>query len=237
VPDGEPTLDIDLGKAIKMIKPLGLKVAVISNASLMWDESVREDLYKADLVSLKVDTVNKDIWKRINRPHRDLKLNSILQGIFEFSQIFKGILITETMLIKGLNDSKDEILKAADYIAGLAPARSYISIPTRPPSEKWVKPASESGINMAYQIFTSRLIKSEYLIGYEGNEFASTGKADEDLLSITSVHPMREEGMEEFLKKAHAQRSLLERLIKDKKLIKLDYNNKSFYVRRFPEVR
>ena len=59
VPDGEPTLDANLGKEIDMLKPLGIKMAVISNASLIWDESVREDLKKADWVSVKVDALDE----------------------------------------------------------------------------------------------------------------------------------------------------------------------------------
>ena len=33
VPDGEPTLDINLGKEIGLLKALGIKIAVITNAS------------------------------------------------------------------------------------------------------------------------------------------------------------------------------------------------------------
>jgi hypothetical protein len=50
-----------------------------------------------------------------------------------------------------------------------------------------------------------RLSGVEYLIGYEGNAFACAGNVQEDLLSITSVHPMREEAMAEFLKKSWHQ--------------------------------
>ena len=55
VPDGEPTLDIHLGDEIEALHNFGIKIAVISNASLIWREDVREDLCKADWVSLKVD--------------------------------------------------------------------------------------------------------------------------------------------------------------------------------------
>ena len=58
VPDGEPTLDINLGNEIELLKPLGIKIAVISNASLIWQEQVRDDLRKADWVSLKVASMN-----------------------------------------------------------------------------------------------------------------------------------------------------------------------------------
>ena len=39
VPDGEPTLDINLGKTIKKLKVFGLKIAVITNSSLIPDKN------------------------------------------------------------------------------------------------------------------------------------------------------------------------------------------------------
>ena len=59
VPDGEPTLDINLGEEISLLRQIGIPIAVLTNASLLWREDVREDLLKADLVSLKVDSVNQ----------------------------------------------------------------------------------------------------------------------------------------------------------------------------------
>jgi len=59
VPDGEPTLDADLGETIDKLRPLGIKIAIITNGSLLWREDVRETLKKADWVSLKVDTVDE----------------------------------------------------------------------------------------------------------------------------------------------------------------------------------
>ena len=50
VPDGEPTLDLNLGKLIKLLKTLGIRIAVITNASLLDDPGVREDLEQADWV-------------------------------------------------------------------------------------------------------------------------------------------------------------------------------------------
>jgi len=80
VPDGEPTLDINLSKEIKLIKSLGIKIAVISNSSLIDQKQVRENLKEVDLVSLKVDSVEEKIWRRVNHPHRKLYLKSILEG-------------------------------------------------------------------------------------------------------------------------------------------------------------
>ncbi len=65
---------------------------------------------------------------------------------------------------------------------------------------------------MAYQVFSERLSGVEYLIGYEGNAFASTGNVKNDLLGITSVHPMREEAVIDFLEKTGNDWVVIERL-------------------------
>lgn len=231
-PDGEPTLDINLGKEIELLKPLGIKIAVISNASLMRREDVRDELSKADWVSVKIDAISQDIWRRVNRSHRSLKLDKILQGILKFSHTFKGELATETMLIQDVNDTHEEIEKIADFIARLRPKKTYIAIPTRPPAEKWVKPATEQEINKAFQIFKDKDIDTEYLIGYEGNEFAFTGDTEKDILSITSVHPMREDGVKNFLSKAEAGWDIIEKLIKEDELVEVEYKDKKFYMRK-----
>ena len=236
VPDGEPTLDVSFGKEIELLKPLGIKIAIISNASLIWQEDVRDDLCKADWVSLKIDAVSEDIWHRVNRPHKSLQLDKIFRGILGFSRTFKGKLATETMLIKDISDNTEEIGKIVNLIAGLKDTKSYISIPTRPPAETWVKPATEHAINIAYQLFKEKSIDVEYLIGYEGNAFAFTGNVEEDLLSITSVHPMREEAVDEFLKKANGNWAIIEKLKDENKLIETKYKNNKFYIRKLVKI-
>ena len=233
VPDGEPTLDINLGNEIEFLKSLGIKVAVITNSSLIWREDVQLELARADWVSFKIDAVSEDIWHLVNRPHGTLRLSKILQGIKEFAQGFKGELTTETMLIQGLNDNFEEIARVSDIIAEIKPDKSYIAIPTRPPAEKSVEPPAEQVINMAYHTFRKKSIPTEYLIGYEGNAFAFTGNVEDDLLSITSVHPMREDGVREFLTKANADWGVIKHLKRKNKLVEVKYNDKKFYLRKF----
>jgi wyosine [tRNA(Phe)-imidazoG37] synthetase (radical SAM superfamily) len=231
VPDGEPTLELNLGKEIEFLKQLGIKIAVITNSSLLWREDVREVLCQADWVSVKIDAISQDVWRRIDRPYGTLRLEKILQGVSDFSHTFKGELTTETMLVHGVNDTPEELKNIADFVARLNPDKSYLSIPTRPPAEKWVNPASEQAINLAYQVFSEKFVAAEYLIGYEGNAFAFTGNVEEDLLSITSVHPMREDALKEFLTKANASWDIVENLIGQDKLIELEYGSHKFYMR------
>jgi len=239
VPDGEPTLDINLGKSISLLQQIEIPIAVITNASLIWRDDVKRDLLEADLVSLKVDAVSKDLWRKMNRPHKSLRLNAVLEGVIEFANMFKGVVISETMLIDGINYG-GESGKIADFLKHLKRLdKAYIAIPTRPPAEKWVKPAEEETVNAAFQVFAEKLgvDNVEYLIGYEGNAFAFTGRVEEDLLSITAVHPMREEAVEEYLKKAHADWHVIEKLLKEDKLIELEYERHRYYMRRLPSRR
>jgi len=233
VPNGEPILDANLGEEISALKEMKIRIAVITNGSLLWREDVRQNLRKADWVSLKVDTVSEDTWHKVNRPHGSLGLERILQGMIEFARIFKGELAAETMLIRGVNDDLGEIKKIAEFLSELKPARSYIAIPTRPPAEQ-VEPVTEQTINAAYWIFAKRLPAVEYLIGYEGNAFASTGNAIDDLLSITAVHPMREEAVAEFLVNARTDWETIQELIDNGSLVDLEYQGKKFYVRKLP---
>jgi wyosine [tRNA(Phe)-imidazoG37] synthetase (radical SAM superfamily) len=236
VADGEPTLDINLGNEISLLKQLGIPIAVITNFSLIWQNDTREDLLEADFVSFKVDTVNEKLWKRINRPHKELKLNTILEGISDFVKEFRGTIVSETMLIDGI-DYGDEFEKTAEFLKQLKRLdKAYIAIPTRPPTESWVTPAKEETVNEAFQVFAEKLgaNKLEYLIGYEGNAFSFTGRVEEDLLSITSVHPMREEAVKEFLTKTHASWSIIEKLLLEDKLVELEYSGKIYYMRKLP---
>jgi wyosine [tRNA(Phe)-imidazoG37] synthetase (radical SAM superfamily) len=236
VPDGEPTLDLRLGEEITLLRKLGLKIAVITNSSLIWEPGVRKDLLLADWVSLKVDAVSPDIWRKINRPHGGLSQERMWEGLSEFAGTFKGELATETMLVQGFNDRPDEIEKISGFIAGLKPKKSYLSVPIRPPAEKRVHPPDEPSLNLAHQIFSEKSVDTELLIGYEGNAFAYTGNVEEDLLSIMSVHPMREDAVNEFLKKAKADPTTAKRLVKEGKLVDTQYKDRIFYIRKLQDL-
>jgi wyosine [tRNA(Phe)-imidazoG37] synthetase (radical SAM superfamily) len=231
VPDGEPTLDVNLGNEIELLKSLGIKIGVISNGSLAWRKDVRADLAKADWVSFKMDSTSEKIWRRINRPRRALKAAAILRGMLEFADGYSGTLVTETMLVKSFNDSTESLKKIADFLNHMQPAKAYVAVPTRPPAEKFVRPPDEVVLNEAFQIFNEKPFPVEYLIGYEGNTFAFTGDVEKDLLSITAVHPMRQDAVDEFLMRAASDWQIVHKLIARNQLTETEYKGRKFYVR------
>ena len=237
VPDGEPTLDVNLGNEIQLLKVLEVPVGVITNSSLLWRDDVREDLGKADWVSLKIDAVREEIWRQINRPHNAIQLPVILDGILAFAKAFAGKLVSETMLIKGINDKDDCMKEVADFLHNLRPYAAYLSIPTRPPAEKWACIPDEAVLNRTYQIFADRLNAVEYLIGYEGDAFVFTGDIGKDLLSITAVHPMRKEVVGTLLSRAGSSWEVVDRLVAEGDLAETTYNGQVFYLRKFTKDR
>lgn len=234
VPDGEPTLDAGLGEEMARVRRLGLPVAVITNASLLWREDVRRDLLGTDWVSLKVDAATESIWRRVNRPHGGLRFDRVLGGVLDFATGYGGILTTETMLVGGLNDSPEHLEAVAAFLARLSPRTAYLAVPTRPPAEEWVHPPNEDTYNAAYQILAGRLGNVECLTGYEGDAFAVTGRLEDEILSLTSVHPMREDALASVLARARSHWGVVRRLADEGLLVESTYAGKRFYVRKLP---
>jgi wyosine [tRNA(Phe)-imidazoG37] synthetase (radical SAM superfamily) len=233
VSDGEPTLDANLGKEIELLKETGIPVAVITNGSLVNLPDVKKDLLKADWVSLKIDAVDEKIWRRVNRPHPDLSLTDILKGIVEFNNKYQGSLNTETMLINGINTDKKYIKKIADFIAKLKINKAYISIPTRPTESKTAKIPSEETINAAYNLFNEKKLNVELLTGYPPIDFVATTNVREEILDITSVHPLREADVRNILDKANKSWSTVENLLEEGELKMVKFGKNKFFLRNF----
>ena len=234
VANGEPTLDINLGRSIEKLKMLNIPIAVITNASLLNDPLVRADLFQADWVSVKIDTGSEAIWKKINKPTDKIDFESYLKGLITFSKEFNGKLVSETMMVKGVNDKPGDVLQTAALVSSVHPSIAYISIPTRPPAVKSVLPPDEKDINLAYQLFSENQLNAELIIGFEGTDTGFTGNAIEDILNICSVHPIRQDTMNELLKKDQVNPGILTKLLDDNYIKRTEYKSNVFYIRKFP---
>lgn len=229
VPNGEPTLDINLGRTLHALLPLGIKIGVITNASLLWREDVRADLAEADLVSLKVDAAVESIWRILNRPHPALKLSSVINGLLQFAASFRGDLITETMLVKGVNDNPARLRELLDVLSQMNPRCCYLSVPTRPPAEAWAQAPTVEVLSECYSLLAANVPAVEWLTSESDELFTLTGSADQDLLSITAVHPMEQKAVEKFLQRADADWTVIERLLEKGRIIRTEFEGKQFY--------
>lgn len=164
-----------------------------------------------------------------NHPALSLNLNKILDGILEFKEIYNGTLVTETMLIDGLNDNEDELIKIAHFIVKVDPEIAYITIPTRPTPLKNIHSPDKEKTAVAYRIVKSIYTDTELLNEYEGNEFSTSTETVESLISIMAVHPMRKDAVENYLTKANSDWNIVTKLIEEKKIKELIYDGNTFY--------
>jgi len=232
VADGEPTLDANLGREIALLQSTGIPVAVITNASLLWRADVRDDLARADWVSLKVDATRDEVWRRIDRPHPALRLPAILESLLEWSADYEGTLVTETMLVHGVNDGDACVREVASFLSRLKPDRVWLAIPTRPPALLWAHAPDEERVVQAHLLMSEQVSHVEFLVGYEGNAFAPAGDPETELQDITAVHPMREEAVRAFLAASGGDWHVVDDLVARGVIAVVDHAGHRYYVRR-----
>lgn len=231
VPDGEPTLDIHLGVLIRGLKRTGLPVAVISNGSLLTREEVRSDLLGADWVSVKLDTIDEEQWRRIDRPHGTLRLADIMAGMITFRGQYQGVLATETMLVDGYNDQKTHFERLCRFLLELRPDRSYLSLPIRPPAEADVLLPRPERLQELLNICSALLPKMEFLFEAESGNFVLTGDFAESILSICAVHPIREHVLVAAINAIGGDQSIVDRLVQTRDLSRISYRSDFYYLR------
>jgi hypothetical protein len=76
-----------------------------------------------------------------------------------------------------------------------------------------------------------------YLTAYEGDDFACSGDIEQDLLSITSVHPMREGAINAMLTRTGQGWDVVDSLLDSNKLKRVEFSGEIFYVRQLPVKR
>ena len=233
VSNGEPTLDKSLGEAIRLVKQLGVQTAVITNASLLWHPDTRAQLMEADVVSLKVDSVLEDTWHKIDRPHGSLNLDKVFNGIHWFAHDYSGKLLTETMLVGGLNDTDAEAKAAAVFIADLRPHSAYLALPLRPPAEDWVHPPSEERLMAVYQIFKGHIPQVELMMDLPETNLPSSEEPVQALLNTLQVHPLSKEEVKKYLHSHQLGWDVMNDLIRQGIVKPIPIRETEFYIRGY----
>lgn len=235
VSNGEPTLDSNLGEHINELHSFGLPVAVISNASLIWHTDVRSALMKADTVSLKVDAVESAIWREINRTHGKLRLDRILSEILSFAREYKGRLLSESMLVAGINDTQEHIQSLAEFIAAMQPEIAYLALPLRAPAEAWVQPPKQKKLAEILQIFSNIFPRSTIMADLPETGLKDSSEPTKELLRTLKVHPMEEDEILAYLRNNQLSQDALKQLIKQGQIHSSVHKGKTFYTATYKE--
>ncbi|MDC0335312.1 radical SAM protein [Pseudodesulfovibrio sp.] len=154
---GEPCLNSEMADVITGAKALfpDTDIAVLTNGSLMTDETVRRELALADVVLPSLDSLVDDEFSQVNRPCEGMTPAAVAQGLLEFKRNFKGKIFLEILLAEAINDTDENLGKLKDFCQRLAPDRVDVVTLTRPGTVKGVRPVDGEVLNRWRMALTS----------------------------------------------------------------------------------
>ena len=231
VGSGEPTLCKSIGKLISKAKELSKKpICVITNGSLLYNDDVKDEVIVSDVVLPTLDAGDKKLFIKINRPHPSIKYEKMIQGYIDFRKEFNGKFWIEIMLMKGINDSKEELLKIKNKLDLIKPDRIDINVPIRPPTESWVQIPDKIVIPIFNDVFGEY---NNINFPERGNFSVFSSNFEIELKNLIERHPMiQEQIFETFCSKKFNEQDILLQLnilASQNKIKKVIYNNQTFW--------
>lgn len=131
---GEPTLNIFIGEVLQFIKQNKphIPIAVLTNGTMLFDENVRAAIKEANVILPSLDAATESVFKKINRPQNDLKIDKYIQGLIDFRKEFKGAIWLEVFILPGYNDSPHELNELKKAIMKIKPDSIQLNTLDRP---------------------------------------------------------------------------------------------------------
>lgn len=159
---GEPTLHSGIQEIIKFVKSdyPAYKVALLTNGTLFFNSRVRRRVMDADIIIASVDAGSKNAFRKINRPHPDLDLTVVIEGIASLRKEYKNQLMIEIFIIPGVSDTGQEIACIRHALRKIGDVNIFLNSLDRPGAESWVLPADKKILaGIKDSIYKSDIIK------------------------------------------------------------------------------
>ncbi|HHF99028.1 MAG TPA: radical SAM protein [Candidatus Aerophobetes bacterium] len=232
---GEPTLNLRLGYMIKKIKEFtSIRIAVLTNGTLLFSPSLQEELQMADLVIPSLDASDEDTFRKINRPHHSLTLEKVIRGIESFSRNFQGRIWLEVMIVKNINDSFEKMEKIAELVEKMNIEKIQLNTPVRPPAEEFALPVPLSFLKKAKAILGE---KCEIIGEFEKTQEGLLKKdIQEAILSLIKRRPVTLKDISSSLGVHQNEVIKYIRILQEKNLIHFKFHNEKKYFLPSPEI-
>jgi wyosine [tRNA(Phe)-imidazoG37] synthetase (radical SAM superfamily) len=224
--NGEPTLYPYLSELIDEINSFKgeIKTLILTNAATIDDMKTQEALLKLDEVKLSLDCATQKCLKKLDRSHSGIEIEKIKSGMLEFKHKYNGPLIIEILVVKTLNDSKEEIAKLNEYLLKLQPTRIDIGTIDRPPAFD-VKPVSyEELLEISHQFDASLPV---YIASRKKSEIGASSYSDEEILDTLAKRPLTQEDIDVLFDKKSQTR--FKNLLLKKKINSVLTNGVKFF--------
>ncbi len=133
---GEPTLNLRLGELIDGIRKLtDIKIAILTNGTLLDRSDVRADCAKADVVMPSLDAGDEETFRKINRPHSSISFENLVSGLCKFRKEYSGRIWLEVFLAGSINTGTRDIARIAEAIERIGPDKIQLNTAVRPTAE------------------------------------------------------------------------------------------------------
>ena len=227
--NGEPTLYPYLYELMLRLEDIkgGVQTLLLTNGSLLWDLSVSRACLLFDKVKFSLDAISPEVFKKIDRPTKNISLEQILQGIYQFSADFSGELYAEILFVKNINDSLDEIKKMARFLAPMRRKRLDISSIDRPPAYK-VSPIPQEQLEIFARIFRDFKIPTFLPTRTPNTKKENLNLSQDEILKTLALRPMSKEDIESLWNEESINR--LEILHQEKKVSINNVNGINFFI-------
>jgi wyosine [tRNA(Phe)-imidazoG37] synthetase (radical SAM superfamily) len=141
---GEPTLHSRIGEVIDFIKQEKprVAVAVLTNGTLLHQGQVRQELLRADVVIPSLDCALESSFRALNRPGSELDLESCVQGLQDFRDVYTGRLLLEIFILPGINTSSDDMSAMVKAVDRIRPDAIQLNTLDRPGTEPGIRAAT-----------------------------------------------------------------------------------------------
>ncbi len=224
--NGEPTLYPHLSKLIDEINTFKgtTKTLILTNAANIDDIKVQDALLKLDEVKLSLDCATQKCLQKLDRSHTGIEVENIKAGMLAFKARYNGPLIIEILIVKTLNDSKEEIAKLNEYLLKLQPTRIDIGTIDRPPAFD-VKPVSYESLLEISHLFDSTL--PVYIASRKKADIRASSYSDEEILETLSKRPLTSEDIEALFDEESQNR--VQNLLRKEKIKIVSTNGVEFY--------
>jgi len=224
--NGEPTLYPYLSELIDEINTFkgSTKTLILSNAATIDDVKVQDALLKLDEVKLSLDCATQKCLQKLDRSHKGIEVENIKAGMLAFKSKYSGPLVIEILIVKTLNDSKEEIEKLNEYLLKLQPTRIDIGTIDRPPAFD-VKPVSYETLLEISHLFDSSL--PVYIASRKKAEISASSYRDEEILETLSKRPLTAEDIEALFDEMSQNR--VKNLLRKDKIKIVSTNGVDFY--------
>ncbi len=133
---GEPTLNCRLGDLIDGIRRLtDIRVAILTNGTLLYRADVRAECAKADVVCPTLDAADAAVFEAVHRPTRGITIEKLVSGLEQFRHEYSGQIWLEVFLVAGVNTEAEQIERLKGLIQRIRPDRVHLNTAVRPPAE------------------------------------------------------------------------------------------------------